>query len=155
MISTIDKLVTGNASIKSTVFSIIISLAMLVAILLMPILNRRYEKNQKIKNEEKRQNKYKEYINSKISLIDSIMRKQKNILYENYISAEECAKIVVNKESRLWERKIEEDDFLTIRIGTGDIPLEADIEYPKVECTLEEDNLVEILNTIVKKSKIF
>jgi len=154
IVSTLDRLATGEANIKSTAFSLITSIAMLTAILLMPLLNRRYEKKQKIKNEEKRQTKYKEYINSKIALIDSVMKKQKDILYENYISAEECAKIVINNGSRLWERKIDDTDFLTVRIGTGDLPLNADIEYPKVEFSMEEDNLVEILNTIVTKSKI-
>ena len=154
MISSTDRLMSGNATIKDTIFSLITSIAMLSTILLIPVLTRRYEKNQKIKNEEKRQKRYREYINSKIQLIDNIMRKQKNILYENYISAEECAKIVVNKGSRLWERKIEEPDFLSIRIGTGDVPLNVDIQYPEIEFTMEDDNLVEILNTIVNKSKI-
>ena len=44
--------------------------------------------------------------------------------------------------------------FLTVRLGIGDMPLEADIEYPHIEFTMEDDNLVEILNTIVNKSKI-
>lgn len=154
MISTADRLMTGNATVKDTIFSILTSIAMLIAILLIPILSRKYEEKQKNKNEEKRQKRYREYINSKIRLIDNIMQKQKNILYENYISAEECAKIVVNKGSRLWERKIEEPDFLNIRIGTGDLPLNVQIEYPEIEFTMEDDNLLEILNTIVNKSKI-
>lgn len=154
MISATDGLISGNATVKSTVFSIITSVVMLISILLIPLLSRRWEKNQKIKNEEKRQKRYRKYINSKISLIDSIMKKQKDILYKNYISAEECAHIIVNKGARLWERKIEEEDFLTVRIGTGDIPLNVEIEYPQIEFTMEDDNLIEILNTIVNKSKI-
>lgn len=154
MISSIDRLSTGNATFKNTLFSMLTSGIMLVAILLMPILTRKWEKSQKIKNEKKRQKRYREYIDSKIELINNIMKKQKNILYENYISAEECAQIIVNKGSRLWERKIEEEDFLTIRIGTGDLPLNADIEYPHIEFTMEDDNLVEILHTIVNQSKI-
>ena len=154
MISTIDGLVSGNATMKDTIFSVLISVAMLITILLFPILNRRYEKKQKIKNEEKRQKRYKNYINSKVTLIDNIMKKQKEILYEKYISAEECAQIVTNKSPRLWERKIEDEDFLNIRIGIGDKPLEVDIEYPQIEFTMEDDNLVDILNTIANKSKL-
>lgn len=127
---------------------------MFMSMLLIPILNRKYEKKQKIKNEENRQKRYKKYINSKIKYIDNIMKKQKEILFENYISEEECAKIILNREPRLWERKIDDNDFLTIRVGTGDKPLDAEIEYPKKEFTMEDDNLVEILNTIVNKSKI-
>lgn len=154
IMSTIDRIVTGTATLKSSIFSIITSLVMLISIVSMPLLTRLWEKKQKLKNEEKRQKRYREYINSKISLIDNIMKKQKELLYENHISAEECAQIIVNKGSRLWERKIDDENFLAVRIGIGDIPLELDIEYPRIEFTMEDDNLVEILNTIVNKSKI-
>ena len=154
MMSALDNLNSGKATVKNTIFSVLTSVIMLVSILLMPMLTRRWEKNQKIKNEKKRQTRYREYINSKIELIDNIMKKQKDILYENDISAEECARIIVHKEPRLWERKIDDKDFLTVRVGTGDLPLEADIEYPHIEFTMDDDNLVDILNTIVNKSKI-
>ena len=154
MMSAIDSLNSGKATVKSTLFSIVTSGIMLVSILLMPMLTRRWEKKQKIKNEKKRQERYKDYINSKIELIDNIMKKQKDILYENDISAEECANIIMNKGPRLWERRVDDKDFLTVRLGTGDLPINADIEYPHIEFTMEDDNLVDILNTIVNKSKI-
>ena len=153
-LSTASGIKDGSANFKNIIFSSLTSIAMLICMILFPILNARYEKKKKIKNEETRQKRYKEYINSKVTLIDKIMDRQRKILYENYISAEECAKIVINKGSRLWERKIDDVDFLTTRIGIGDVPLEADIEYPEIEFTMEDDNLIDILNTIVKKSKM-
>ena len=127
---------------------------MLVSIILIPVLNVRYEKKQKIKYEEKRQKRYKDYINSKIELIDSIMKKQRKILFENYVSVEECNNIITTKNSRLWERNIEDFDFLTVRLGIGDVPLEIDIEYPEEQFAMEDDNLVEMLSEIGNKSKI-
>ena len=152
-LSTVTGIKDGSAG-KDVFLSIFVSVAMLICMILFPILNDKYEKKKKKENEETRQKRYREYINSKIELIDKIMEKQKNILYENYISAEECAKIIIHKESRLWERKIEDVDFLKIRLGIGDVPLEADIEYPEVEFTMEDDDLVDIVNTIANKSKI-
>ena len=154
MASTIDRLASGETTLKDSIFSILISLAMLVSMILFPILNRRYDKKQKKKLEKTRQERYKKYINSKIEQIDEIMEKQRNILFENYISGEECAKTIIEKGPRLWERKIESDDFLTVRVGIGDLPLNAEIQYPAKEFTMEDDNLVEILNTIANKSKI-
>lgn len=152
-LSTVTGIKDGSAG-KDVFLSIFVSVAMLICMILFPILNDKYEKKKRKENEETRQKRYREYINSKIELIDKIMEKQKNILYENYISAEECAKIIIHKESRLWERKIEDIDFLKIRLGIGDVPLEADIEYPEVEFTMEDDDLVDIVNTIANKSKI-
>ena len=77
MMSSIDRLNSGNATFKNTIFSMLTSVIMLIAILLMPILTRKWEKNQKIKNEKKRQTRYKEYIYSKIELIDKSQMKIK------------------------------------------------------------------------------
>ena len=130
------------------------TVAMLISMILFPILNNKYEKRKKKKKEETRQKKYKEYINKKINQIDDVMIKQKNILFDKYLSAEECAQIILNKDSRLWERKTEDEDFLTIRVGLGDLPIEADIEYPNKEFSMEDDNLIELINSVAKKSKV-
>ena len=127
--------------------------AMLITMLFFPIIQRKYEDKQKIKYEEKRQKRYKDYIDSKIKDIDEIMQKQKKILFENYASIEECSNIILSKSPRLWERKIENFDFLTLKLGTGDLPLDIDIQYPEEQFSMEDDNLVEILNEVGKKSK--
>ena len=110
-ISSISGMQSGSASSGKIAFSVLTAIIMLICMILFPVLNARYEKNKKIKNEKTRQERYRKYINSKILLIDKIMKRQRNILYENYISAEECAKIIINEDSRLWERKIEDSDF--------------------------------------------
>ena len=152
--STMVGMQDGTANKSRIFFSIFTSVAMLICMILFPTLNAKYEKKKKIKNEQTRQERYKKYIDSKILLIDKIMKKQKEILFKNYISAEECAQIVIDDGARLWERKIEDKDFLTIRVGIGDLPLEINIEYPEIGFTMEDDNLIDILNTIVNKSKI-
>ena len=154
MSSTISGVSNGSASAKSTVTSALMTVAMLISMILFPILNNKYEKRKKKKKEELRQKKYKEYINKKIQQIDDVMIKQKKILFDKYLSAEECAQIILNKDSRLWERRTEDDDFLAIRVGLGDLPIDADIEYPNREFSLEEDNLMELINSVANKSKV-
>jgi len=156
ILSTINSLIgalNGNFT-GETLIQILTAVLMLVGILLIPIIQRRYEKKQKEKYEIKRQKKYKEYINSKISEIDSIIERQRKILHENFPSVEECLNIVLSKSQRLWERKIEDSDFLTLNLGNGNIPSNIDIQYPEKQFSLEDDNLVEILNTVANKSKV-
>ena len=152
--SSISGLVNRTMTLKEASPSLIVAFLMLVSIVVFPVLTIRYEKKQKIKYEEKRQRRYKKYIDKKAELIDEIMEKQRNILFENYVSPEECKNIILNKKPRLWERKIEDYDFASIRLGMGDVPLEIDIQYPEESFAMEDDNLVEILNTIGNKSKI-
>ena len=144
----------GSASKTEVIVEILIAFIMLVAIVLFPILNVKYEKKKKIKHEEKRQKRYRKYIDSKIEQIDEAMMKQRDILLENFIPPEECKKIILNKETRLWERNIEDHDFLTVRLGIGKVPLEADINYPEESFKMEDDNLIDILHDVTKKSKI-
>ena len=153
MITTISNGMSGNTDKKSMVFSIIMTAVMLIGIMVFPILNIKYEKKQKIKYEKKRQKKYKEYLKLKSSEISKIKNKQRGILFKNYVSAEECTKIILNKDSRLWERKIEDYDFLSIRLGIGDMPLKIEVQYPEKQFAMEDDNLVEILNEIGNNSK--
>ena len=154
MSSTISDVSSGTASLKNTGMSVLMTVAMLISMILFPILNNKYEKKKKAQKEAKRQKKYTDYINKKIRQIDDVMLNQKKILFNKYLSAEECAQIIRNKDSRLWERRIEDDDFLTVRLGLGDVPIEADIEYPNSEFSMEDDNLVELINSVAKKSKV-
>ena len=144
----------GSASKKEIIIEVLIATIMLIAIVLFPILNVKYEKRKKVKHEEKRQKRYRKYIDSKIEQIDEAMIKQREIMLENYIPPEECKKIIFNKETRLWERKIEDSDFLTVRLGIGKVPLEADINYPEESFKMDDDNLLDILHDVTNKSKI-
>ena len=154
LISTISGASGGNSSKARIVMSVITIGAMLISIILFPILNNKYEKKKKKKREQKRQKKYKEYIEKKLEQIDDVMQKQKNILFDEFLSSEDCAQIILNKGSRLWERRINDDDFLSIRVGLGNVPLEADIEYPNKEFSLEEDNLLDLIKYVANKSKL-
>ncbi len=150
----LDGYASGTSSIKETIFQLIIAFAMLISMILFPILNIKYEKKRKIRYEQKRQKRYKEYINKKIDIINEAMVKQRKTLLKNYVTVEECTKIILNRDMRLWERKIEDYDFLTVRLGIGEIPLDIDIQYPEEKFMMDDDNLIEILNTIANKSKI-
>ena len=146
--------VSGTSTTTQMVTSLVVAFAMLVSMVLFPILTNKWNKRKKKKYEEKRQDRYKKYLNSKSNVINEIINKQKNILFENYPSPEECTQIILSKGARLWERKIDDYDFLTVRLGVGDVPVDMEIQYPEEQFTMEDDNLVEILNNIVDNSKI-
>ena len=151
---TLDSQLNSKQSSKQIIFQIVIILLMLLGMILIPVLNVKYNKKKKKKYEEKRQKRYKEYIDSKIDIIDEEMSKQREILLENNLSTEKCQNLIMERDKKLWERKIEDEDFLTVRLGIGDVPLEIDIRYPEERFMMEDDNLIEILNSVAQKSKI-
>ena len=151
--STISSRLSGNSTPGQLAISIFTTLLMLTGMTLFPIMNFKWNKRNKRKYEEKRQTKYKEYLNSKERTIKKIMEKQRNTLFENYVSAEECTSIILEKKPRLWERKIEDEDFLSIRLGIGDVPLKIDIQCPDEQFRMEDDNLLELVHQISSNSK--
>ncbi len=154
MYTTISAINNNQSTLKDSMPKIIMSAMMLVSMILIPILTRIWEKHDRKRFERKRQRRYRKYINGKIVRINGIMDEQRAILNENHVKAEECEKIVLEKDARLWERKIEDHDFLAIRAGTGDVPLDIDVTYPNESFAMEDDNLVEILNSIATQSRI-
>lgn len=134
IIQAIDNYISKNTTLKSLIFSLAMSGTMLLSTLLIPILNRQYSKKVKKMNEKDTFKKYKKYIQSKADNIENLLEKDKEILYNTYTSTEECVDIVLNKKQRLWERKITDKDFLTVRLGIGDVS-----SYIKVESSMIED----------------
>ena len=153
LMNTIDAMSAGERTLKQSLPSLIMGIGMLMSMFLWPALTRRYQRKQKKKNEKERQEKYGAYVEGKKNEIDIIMKKQKQILIENFITLEDCEKIILTKNRQLWERKIEHSDFLALRLGIGNSPLELDIKYPEEHFTMDEDNLQAITRTIVDKSK--
>lgn len=153
MFSTISGVVNQTASLEDTIMSILMCLVMIVAMVLIPVLTRKWEKKQKEKYAKERRSKYIKYINTRIALINEIIEKQKSSLYNNFLSGTECQKMILSGNSRLWERKIEDYDFLEVRLGRGNVPLNIELEYPEKHFTMEDDNLVDILNDVGEEAK--
>ena len=153
VITTITNLRTSDKPLSNAIPSLIIALAMLASIILWPSLTRRYNKRLKKKKEEKRRTKYTEYLESKKREIDEEIVKQRQIKIENNISLEECASIINSKKRNLWEREIEDEDFATVRIGTGSTNPELEIRAPEKHFSLDDDELVDLVQDVVNSSK--
>ena len=151
--TTISNLVINNKPLTSAIPSLLIAVAMLMSIILWPSLTRRYNKKQKKKREEKRKSKYKAYLETKKKAISEAIVKQRQIMIENNISLEECQNIINAKKRNLWEREIEDEDFLTVRIGIGSANPDLEIKAPEEHFTLEDDELSLIVQSIVNSSK--
>ena len=151
--STIQGISRGSSSFLEIFFGFMTTIAMLIAMIVIPILDIRWDDKSKVKYEQKRQRRYTQYLDKKKATINEIKNKQRRILYENYLSDTECARIITENNPRLWERKIQDDDFLSVRIGIGKVPSKIDISYPQEKFAMEDDNLIDVLNVIVHGSK--
>ena len=147
--TTFSKINSGETTLKQSIPTVVVSSAMICSMLVWPFLTRTYEGKQKKKREKKRQFRYKAYLNEKKKELQNEYNTQIQILEENLLSTENCYDIIVNKKRTLWERKIEQGDFLTVRVGVGQLPFDAKINYHTEDFTMDDDDLIKMLEDIV------
>ena len=143
----------GNGSIISVIPTMLLSVVMLTSTILWPTLMKKYSKKQQEKKEKERQEKYSEYLKEKENLIEQAKVNQLQILTENYPEPKNLENIILNKRRNLWERRIEDEDFLNVRLGIGTIPLKMNLSYAKEDFSLSTDALKEELKKIGDNAK--
>lgn len=144
---------TGN--ISGAIPSVVMSLSMLLGTVLWPILSKRYEKKRALEREQKRQYRYRNYLRKISENIDKEAEKQKEILSENYPTIQQCSDIVGKVKSSLWERELGQNDYLKLRVGTGDRKAQLKYQYQERRFMLDDDNLQdEMLNLCEHPKKL-
>ena len=144
----------GNRGWIDSIPSIIMIVAMIVGSILIPKLTTNYQKKRKIKRENLRQKKYLDYISKKESEIKAILKDEIQILNENNISVSECIKVIEQRNRNLWNREINDDDFLKVRLGIGSIESMLTINAPEEHFQLDDDNLEQIVYKLPEKYKL-
>ena len=128
--------VTGGAAAVTGNFGV------LATMLALPVLRQQFTKEEREEYEEKRVRKYHEYLDEKWEEILKEKEAEENVLRCNYPPLEEVLTYTRSRE-RLWERRKTDDDFLTLRLGYGSIPLKAEISSQKRHFDVEQDPLLE------------
>ena len=154
LFSGVNNIVNNHASITSIIPQLAASLTMILSAVVWPNITRKYNQRKSEKNELNRRKKYEDYIAEIRKKIFQEEANQRQIIEQNFPSIEECIQIVDNNSSRLWERKLEDNDFLSVRIGVSNVPLDIDLKYPQEGFTLEHDILSDIIKDLVIEAHI-
>ncbi|MBQ6570358.1 MAG: type VII secretion protein EssC [Clostridia bacterium] len=144
----------ASGNIKSAIPSAVMSLSMVLGTVLWPVISRSYEKRKRKKSEAVRQKKYTEYLKGLEQEFSDECSKQSAILKENNITIEECISRIQLVSTQLWERAVSHNDFLTLKLGSGDIPMVGHINYQEKRFHLEEDNLEDDMYALCESPKI-
>lgn len=153
--STINTFMSGQGYQNKTrlILSISTMCITMVGAFLWPTITRYYNKKRIKKRENLRQQKYKNYLLEKQQEIKNIKQKQKQILIDNATTIDKCRQAIEQRTRILWQRNIEHDDFLQVRLGTGNAETKINIDIPQEKFTIEEtDKMFTELQTIVNES---
>ena len=146
--TTINNVMSNGKSWESAIPSLVICGTMFASVFVWPLITKRYEKSKRKRKEKERQKKYSKYINDKKEVINKTLEEQSNILREQYPDIKECENIILHRLTRLWERRINDEDFLTISLGKGSQPLRINIKYPEDHFSMVEDNLKNMVSDL-------
>ncbi len=154
MYNTLSGIIDGSADLVASLPSLLMSGAMLSTMLLWPNLQRRYQKKQSKKKEKERLEKYVKYLDSKKEQIQSEIKKQRQILIDNSLPLDEVKNIIYQRKRNLWEREIEQIDFLELRVGVGTTEFRGQINIPEEHFAIEADELLTEVYKVGASSRI-
>ncbi|WP_010496613.1 type VII secretion protein EssC [Paenibacillus elgii] len=144
----------SNGKIMNAMPTLVMSFSVLLGTILWPVLTRRHEAKKRLKQESIRQEKYKLYIQEVREKIRDAGECQRQVLHENLITLEECVSRIKLRKRTLWERTRRQNDFLKIRLGLGNVPLQVVLKFPERRFSLEDDGLQEELYQLMGEPKM-
>lgn len=106
------------------------------------LINLNYSQKEEKEAELLRQQKYGEYLMECAERIREKYEFNRNALLEMYPDARTCCDYWKNTQD-LWNRNRSHQDFLSCRLGLGDIPFQTPITVPKKRFTLNHDDLAD------------
>ncbi len=126
----------------SIIPSAIMVMSMFLGAVFWPKLSRNYNRKQMVRNEQHRQERYREYLSEKEHEILHSYERNTRIWNESlYPNCLELISNISNQNRHLWERTKMDDDFLSIRLGIGEKPFEVQVAIKKRGFELYDDCL--------------
>lgn len=132
----------------------VMALAMLAGMVLFPFLMKKSERRKKKERELERRKKYLKYLENVRAEIYRASNRQKEILNKNYPLVLSQMKHRDFYDMRLWNRVIGQKDFLTVRLGIGNIPLQAELSFPEQRFRIDDDVMREEVNRMSKEKQM-
>lgn len=105
------------------------------------MLNTQYQKKEEAGTEATRVDTYTQYIAKIAQQIEKRMAHNHSVLGRMLPAAQEVAQFPLVGSARLWEKGSTHEDFLSLRVGTGNILSPNRIEVPKEQLMAQHDPL--------------
>ncbi len=132
----------------------VMALAMLAGSVLWPILNKRFQHQRHEQKEAQRRGAYSQYLGKVRSELQCEAKLQKEVLEENRISPRACMRVAQDQDARFMSRAPLHRDYLELRLGRGDEPLDANIRFPDIRFEMQEDDLRDAVESFAHEPQV-
>ena len=123
---------------------------MILTSFMFPLLIQKYTEKERREYETLRVQKYTAYLEQKRREIMDELGREYNSLVTNYPPMSQMLQFPETGR-RLWERRTFDEDFLTLRVGSGNLPMMAGLEYPEQRFDLNDDPLERSMYSLVRQ----
>lgn len=135
--------VTLAASLALTLFTggagMLFSVPMMLGGVLVTAYNHNRQKKEYDARGERLRERYREYIKDCEDQLARAAAAQRSAALHDAPDPSDCLALARTRGRRLWERTTGDADFLCLRVGLGEAPLNAEIHTPKIGFVLDED----------------
>lgn len=136
----------GRALVTGNYFGAITSL-------LLPTMTQGLTEKDRKDYEEKRVERYREYLKTIEAEIAAEIKFEESFYADIFPGLQDTLGFVQSR-NRLWERRKIDDDFLTVRLGTGAIPMVAEKSYAPRKFEMEPDFLEQEMYAVAEKPSL-
>ena len=120
----------------------LMSLGMTVVALLNSLMSVSRQKKKYRNGKRQRETKYLQYIADVKTELALQQNMQVAAMTDMHPDPNYCMNRIRNTDSKLWEKTPAHDDFLSVRVGIGNVPFAIKLHYEKQRFNLEDDPLV-------------
>lgn len=121
---------------------------------IMSVINYRNRGKEYLEEQAKREQVYRQYIEEKEQEIVRVREKERNVRRVKYLSLEEDMELVRRFDRRLFERRKEDDDYLEVYLGQGELESCCQVKYSSPEQKDTEDPLAELPGQIAERYRM-
>lgn len=143
-----------GSSMMRAIPMVAMAVAMLAGSVLWPVLNKRYQCKKHVQKESQRRGAYSQYLGKVRSELLQETRVQEEILNENRIAVRACMRHAKEADERFMNRIPMHKDYLELRIGCGEEPLQADIRFPDSHFNVVEDDLRDVVDAFSQEPHV-
>lgn len=108
---------------------------------MVAFLNYKAQMKKHRRKESMRLEKYEKHIQSVLTDIENKTKEQWKAMNLLHPPLAECFDMVRNMDRRLWEKKPQDSDFMSVRIGSGLADFSVRLKIPKKNLSIDEDYL--------------
>ncbi len=117
------------------------SVTMIVASVVWPAIAKSYERRRAEAEELQRNHRYVSYLDSVECALEDEAQAQQDICRRRMPSVRHVLAMVHDRSPELMSRTSGQDDYLHVRLGVGDRPLDANLGWPQASPSVQADDM--------------